>query len=644
MVAVNKISQFGPRMGALIQTRADLSCAPGKTQPMLDDYLQQLVEEGDLDSHGRITLDASKAREKLASSRFSRSSEALLAVLAAALLGGATQVKVSCQRNGWEFLCDAKPPTSGELENLMRDLFRQDQSPPLRELGLAFNSLFPKHCNALELLAGDRRGWFEGGEWKTQPIPVPTPGWELRIQRPFSLGDWWRWLMRRWGPVSDLQILQARTRWSPAPILFESKGQWRSSYDLEPPALPLGTLATLYLQSEVTGLGLPDFPDADSHFCHQRVTRARTSLRCAILRGDPRASQLLLVYRGLILARHHLNGQAVCFHGVINTDSLDLDASRQHLVQNQRLRQRIETARQWVLEGTSAWIRQLDPAKVDGDLLDFLRELLNRLNLSANHQALLSALEPLPLLVLGDGQSSLTLGELRHSLVRFPALHTGREVSLHDRPLLHPGLNNVKKLSRLLKVPIVDATPWWLAAKDKEEPSFDPFERFLVQGPNWQATVVLPRQWGQNYLLLQRDGRRFWADHKPLFAVPTSFIVTLDGSYDGTFEFAQKTILAELRQAILNKVDEWLSQLQSYVQQGLLGKIHLEHYAGLLCLWMRGNPGPNRLPPAARLDYAYVVPTMDGDRVHSLAQLVQDGAYLANLPPEHPVRRLAEWL
>ena len=610
---------------------------------MLDDFLQQLVEEGDLDSHGRITLDASKAREKLAQSRFSRSSEALLAVIAAALLGGARQVQVACLRTRWELTADATPLSPAEMENLMRDLFRNDQSPLLKELGLAFNSLFPKHCIALEMLAGDRRGWFEGGEWKTQPIPVPTPGWELRIQRQSSLKEWWRWMLRRWAPASDLQILQARTRWSPSPILFDDKGKWRSSYESDPPTLPSGTLATIYMQSQVTGLGLPDYPGADALFCHDRVTRARTSLRCAILPGDPRASQLLLVYRGLILARHHLNGQVVCFHGVINTDSLDLDASRQHVVQNQRLRQRIETARQWVLEGTAAWLRQLDPEKINPDLLAFLRELLNRLNLSANHQPLLSALEPMPLLVLGDGKSSLTLGKFRESLVRFPALHIGFETNVHDRPLLHPTQNNIKKLSRLLKLPVVDATPW-LREADKKELHFDSFERFLVRGQNWEATVVLPRSWGANHYLMKRDGKTFWRQENPLFNLPISFAISLDGSYDGSLEVAQKSITDELRQAILDQVEDWLNQLQSYAQQGMVGKVHLQHYASLICLWMRGNSKAKRRPPAARLAYAYVVPTRDGDRVHSLAQLVQDSEQLSTLAPGDPVRVLAEWL
>jgi hypothetical protein len=611
---------------------------------MLDDLLQQLVEEGDLDSHGRITLDASKAREKLAESRFSRSSEALLAVVAAALVGGATQVKIGCTRTSWRIECDAISPTALQLEHLMRDLFRQDQPAMLRELGLAFNSLFPKFCRALEMLTGDRRGWFEGGEWKTQPVPVPTPGWEVHIQRPTTLSSWWRWMLRRWAPAGDMQILQARTRWSPAPVLFEEgKDQWRSSYQLDPPVMPASTLATLYIQSPLAGLGLPDFPGSEGLFCHQRKTRARTSLRCMILPGDPRASQLLLVYRGLILARHHLNGQAVCFHGVLNTDSLDLDASRQHVVQNQRLRQRIETARQWVNEGAAAWLHQLDPASVTGDMLAFLTELLNRLNLSANHQTLLSALEPLPLLVRGDG-GSLTLRELRASLERFPALHTGREAELHERPLLHPERNNLKKLSRLLKVPVLDATAWINQSKDREFPTFEPFERLVVKGSDWQATIILPARWGTNHLLLYRKQQRLWREREPLFDVPVSMIVHLDGDYDGALDVCQKRLVKELRQAILDELTGWIQQLRSYVQGGALGKIHIQHYASLLCLWLRGDSKQRRALPPEALDYSYIVPTLDGDRVDSLANLVKNQTQLEALSSSDPVRRLAEWL
>lgn len=620
---------------------------------MLDDFLQQLVEEGELDSHGRITLDASKALEKLAASRFSRSSEALLAVIAAALLGGATQVRIGCSRTEWVLECDAAPPAPTDLEHLMRDLFRKDQSALLRELGLAFNSLFPKFCTALEFLAGDRRGWFEGGEWQTQPIPVPTPGWEVRLQRPSSLGDWWRWLTRHWAPATDLQILQARTRWSPAPILFEDKkGQWRSSYDLEPPTLPPATLGTLYIQSPIPGLGLPDFPGSGELFCHQRKTRARTSLRALILPGDPRASQILLVYRGLILARHHLNGQVVCFHGILNTDSLDLDASRQHVVQNQRLRQRIETGRQWVLEATAAWIHQLDPHNLSEEMVAFLREFLHRLNLSANHQPLLKALEPMPLLVLGDG-SSLTLGELRESLVRFPAIHTGRQASLHDRPLLHPERNNLKKLSRLHKVPIVDASPWikYAEAPPPERPS-PSYERYLLRGAAWEATINLPGDFQSgNWLRIKRKGVPFAERDGSLFSslkIPTSFHIMLEGDADGSLNSAESTLVDQLKEAILGASEDWLERIRRAAEQGLLHKLHLEHYISLMLLWMKAS-GRTRKPPAEWLEYPYsgqgfYLPTAAADPVQSLKQLLGDPLLRSDLHEDHPAHRLAEWL
>lgn len=609
---------------------------------MLDDYLQQLVEEGDLDSQGRITLDASKARQKLADSRFSLSSEALLAVIAASLLGGARQVKVAFLRGGWTLSSDARPPEPDDLAHLMRDMFRNEQPAVWKELALAFNSLYPKFCSSLEFVSGQRRGWFEAGEWKVQPIPVAEPGWVLQLQRQTTLRDWWKWLTRRFARAGDLQILQARTRWSPSPVLFGENGQWRSSYDLDPPQLPGGALATIYLQSPIAGLDLPEFAGSQDLYCHHRVTRARTTLRCAILPGDPRASQLLLVYRGLTLAKYQLVGQVVRFHGVINTDSLDLDATRQHIVQNQRLRQRTETARQWVLEGTAAWVRQLDPGKVQGDMLAFLKELLNRINLSSNHKPLLDALDPMPLVTLGDG-SSTSLGELRASLVRFPALHYGLVRELHDRPVLHPS-GNLKKLSRILKVPMLDVTPWVKQASAKVPDFAGPiFERFLLRGKNWEANILLYLDGHvENRLVLRRSGKLLWVEHEALFPTPTRFQISLEGSFDGSLEVAQKQIIEELKAAILAKVEDWIEHLQAQARNG--SKASIEHFASLLCLWMRGAPTERKKPSASHLAYPYVRFESTTGPIRSLAELLADGQFIAKLNVNDPLHKLSEWL
>lgn len=608
---------------------------------MLDDYLQQLVEEGDLDSQGRITLDASKAREKLASSRFSLSSEALLAVIAASLLGGARQVKVACLASGWTISSDARPPEPAELTGLMQDMFRNEQPPVWKELALAFNSLYPRYCSALEFISGNRRGWFEKGEWKVQPIPVSEPGWLVQLTHPKSLREWWKWLTRRWVRAGDLQILQARTRWSPAPVLFEEKGQWLSSYQLDPPHLPEGALAAIYIRSPIPGLDLPAYAGTQELFCHHRVTRARTSLRCLLLPGDPRSSQLLLVYRGLILARHHLVGQVVRFHGVINTDSLDLDASRQHIVQNQKLRQRMETARQWVLEGAAAWLRQLDPKEVKGELQAFLLGILNSVNLSANHKPLLEALDPMPLITLGDG-SQTSLGELRQSLIRFPALHYGMVDRLHERPVLHP-LSNLKKLGRILRVPTLDATAW-IRLPEWPKPVLRVVEHFQLQGPGWEAIVEIPTDYQPTRarVAMRRQGIPFWIESEPLFRTPTCMQVHLEGQLEGALDVALKQTLEELRSAILASLEEWLEQLRSFAKQQQAEKINLNQYASLLCLWMRGGPGKHRRPPEDWLNYA--VPVGGFELVENLANLVRDPRRLNALEPENPVRRLAEWL
>ncbi|MBS2039777.1 hypothetical protein JST97_32635 [bacterium] len=608
---------------------------------MLDDYLQQLVDEGDLDSQGRITLDASKAREKLAASRFSLSSEALLAVIAASLLGGARQVKVACFARGWTISSDARPPEPGELANLMQDMFRHDQAPVWKELALALNSLYPKFCASLELVSGARRGWFEKGEWKVQPIPVPEPGWVLQLTHHPSLRQWWRWLTRRWARISDLQILQARTRWSPAPVLFEEKGQWRSSFELDPPLLPDEALATMHIQCPISGLDLPDYANSQQLYCHHRVTRARTTLRCAILPGDPRSSQLLLVYRGLTLARQHLVGNVVRFHGVINTDSLDLDASRQHIVENKRLRQRVETVRQWVLEGTAAWVRQLNPEGLQPELHAFLLELLNRINLSQNQKALLEALDRMPLLTLGDG-SYASLGEMRQSLERFPALHYGPVREIHDRPVLHPE-SNLKKLSRIFRVPTLDVTPW-LKLPELPQPVRPIVEQFAIRGPNWEALVELPRDYSllTNRVVMRRKGVPFGLEGEPLFRTPTCFHIFLDGEFDGALDVAQKQLLEELKAAILEGLEDWLKRLRASASDRLVEKISLEHYASLLCLWMRGGHGKHRRPPEHWLDYA--APVGGFELVDNLGTMIKDPRRMSDWQPESPMRKLAEWL
>ncbi|MFN8612658.1 MAG: hypothetical protein U0931_34285 [Vulcanimicrobiota bacterium] len=608
---------------------------------MLEDYLQQLVEEGDLDSHGRITLDASKAREKLAESRFSLSSEALLAVIAASLLGGARQVKVACLARGWTISSDARPPEPSALTDLMRDMFANDQSPVWKELALAFNSLYPKFCSALEFISGSRRGWFENGEWKVQPIPVAEPGWVLQLSRRPSWGDWWKWLTRRWARLSDLQILQARTRWSPAPVLFEEKGQWRSSYQLDPPQLPGGSLATIHIQCPISGLDLPAYVGSEQLFCHHRVTRARTALRCALLPGDPRSSQLLLVYRGLTLARHHLVGQVVRFHGVINTDSLDLDATRQHIVQNQRLRQRTETARQWVLEGAAAWVRQLDPQQVEGELLSFLQGMLNHLNLSSNHKPLLEALEPMPLITLGDG-STTSLAGVRQSLERFPALHFGLVRELHERPVLHPN-TNLKRLSRIFRVATVDVTPW-LKLPKFPQPGRRALGQFGLKGANWEAVLELPVDFdaSANQVVIRRKGVPFWLETEPLFRTPTCLRIFLDGEFDGALDNARQQLLEEIRQAVLASLEGWLEQMRAQAAARVADKIDLVQYSSLLCLWMRGGAGRHRRPPEDWLDYA--APVEGFDLVDRLSAVVSDPREIRHLAPDHPVRKLAEWL
>ena len=623
---------------------------------MVDDYLQLLVEEGSLDSHGRITLDPSKARQKLAESRFVHAAEGLLALIGAALLAGSQQIQVGYAGSCWEFVSDGQPPTPVQLKDLFQNLFDARQPLALRELALAINSLYPKHCQAVRIeVESSRYGWFQGGEWRVDSLPCPpqppfrqkvivnqAPAWK----RPFQ------WLRSFWRGWDEMKILQTRTRWSPRPVLFKNRGKWVSSYQLDPPHRHPQALAEVYIASQKAELQLPEYSGDCAAFRFERSSRAQSSLRCVLIPGNPADCQLLLVYRGIALAQHHLKSQVFRFEGVLNTDSLDLDASRQHIVQNQRLRQRGETVRQWVLEGAVAWLQQLDAEKLAANHREFLQQAFRRLNNSRALRPLVEAMSRFPLLPLCDGQQFVTLAELRISLETFRDLHQASLSGpgyLHDRPLLLKDSEEMPTLRRLLKAQVVEADPWVKHWKDDGgaltlEPFQAPvYERFQLSGPEWQATVLLPQDFKLgNRLVMRRKGIPFHAHDKQLFAdFPCNFQVFLEGDYAGSFNSARRDIQSQLRAQMAEHCEEWLRQMQRYAFQGERSKLHSEYYCSLLCLWISEGSGQRRRPPNPMLEYPVVL----GAQILDLGSLLGNPSQLAlTLEEGHPAYTLAEWL
>ncbi|MBT9588538.1 hypothetical protein IV102_34695 [bacterium] len=623
---------------------------------MVDDYLQHLVEEGSLDSHGRITLDPSKARQKLAESRFVHAAEGLLALIGAALLAGSQRIQVAHAGSCWEFFWDGEPPTPTQLKDLFQNLFDTRQPLALRELGLAINSLYPKHCQAVRIeVESSLYGCFQGGEWRvdSQPCPpelpfrgriivVQTAAWRRPLQ----------WLRSFWRGCDEMKILQTRTRWSPKPVLFKIRGKWVSSYQLDPPQRPPQALAEVYIASQKPELQLPEYSGDTPLFRFERSSRARSSLRCVLTAGHPAQCQLLLVYRGIALAQHQLNSHVFRFEGVLNTDSLDLDASRQHIVQNQRLRQRGETVRQWVLEGAVAWLQQLPAEPLAANHREFLQQAFQRLNNSRAFRTLVEAMSRFPLLPLCDGQHFVSLTDVRISLENFSDLHQASLSGpgyLHDRPLLLKDSEEMPTVRRLLKAQVVDADPWvrhWKAgggALTLEPFQAAVYERFQLSGPEWQATLLLPQDFKSgSRLVMRRKGLPFHAHDKRLFAdFPCNFQVFLDGDYAGSFNGALRDIQSQLRWQMAEHCEEWLGQMQRYAFQGERSKLHSEYYCSLLCLWISAGSDQRRRPPNTMLEY----PVVSGAQILDLGWLLGDpGQLTLTLEDGHPAYTLARWL
>ena len=230
----------------------------------------------------------------------------------------------------------------------------------------------------------------------------------------------------------------------------------------------------------------------------------------------------------------------------------------------------------------------------------------------------------------------MSLSELAESLVRFPALHTGRVNRLHDRPLLHPEHNPIKRLSSLLRVPIVDATPWMRQFQQDLPEEWPALRRYTLRGSDWEAGVHFSDVFSTHRLAMRLRRLPFLLETESLFHLPTGLEIYLDGSYDGALDVAQKRVQDELKAAILGELEGWLEEMRRQVHTSFL----LEHYAGLLCLWMmRGRLAKRRTPSAEMLEYAD-----PKDQGQSLAVLLQDQGQLAKLPAHHPVQLLAQWL
>ena len=585
---------------------------------MLDDYLKEL-EEGLPHSSGSMTLDPARAQEKLRQGRFQHRSEAFLSIIAAAILAGTERVKVLSRGSDLHIFSNGQLPTREEFESLQSALLSPHRSRAIRELGLALNSLYPRHADEVsaELWLGDGglRGSYTPAGWEVLPIDQPHP----HSLQDFPLHIWarrwsllrhpWRWLKER--GADDTKMLQSRTRWAPVPVDF---GRATNS----PLPWPAQTLALFEIESDLVHLRLPN-SQKPAGFHWKKSVAAPYSMHCVILPGDPAESSLFLVYQGITMARHrflvHPNLQV---EGVINADQLTLDASRQHIVENEQIIQLQDQARLWVAEGLEAWVvSQPTTAKVPKRLRDSLVPLLLK------HQSLLPALknlpakemlelglfpflpealfrlrlEALPLLDLCDG-SQLSFTELKRQGERWGALEhapvgerKGYPGWLHDRPILNmPNWHHYESIEQVFGIRPHNA---WAMLQYCQEPSPPPVPGIRLgpfEGPNWAAILTFPDLPRTAEILVSRKGKPFSRIQRELFkGIPLGVQFVIDGDFDDSFATGSSRIVHEFRQALPSMAPALLDQLMNTRVSGL-------YFCSFLSLWL----GPGKGKPEER--------------------------------------------
>jgi len=376
-----------------------------------DDYLDELLSEGDLDSEGRFTLDVARGRTKLAKFRFIYIVDGILASISACIMAGCEWVRVHRRPNYWEIEHSPLPITREIMDSLLERIFDSQQPVWLREMGLAFNSLYPRHCKSLSWSTADGlQGKFEDSNWTTCAGPRRQYS-SLEIETESTWRNPLKWLNLKRKGIDELAVLRMRTRWSAVPVCFPGK----SSYELDPPQAPDSTWAVISVLSEIKGLGLAEFQGVPAKaFRWERPTQARASIRACLLSEPGLLSEVLLVYRGLTLAPLRVVSLPFPFQVVLNPRTVDLDASRAHIAPIRHLGERISTVRTWIVDGIREWLKRMlkeGPTTEDRALL--LPRFLARLS----YKKLRAPLRRLPVLA---GSISLEQLEKEEGLERKP--------------------------------------------------------------------------------------------------------------------------------------------------------------------------------------------------------------------------------
>ncbi len=539
--------------------RAKASTLPKKEDLQRDgsieNFLDELQEEGEVDSIGSFSIDYERARQPLA-----EFSDGLLLILSAVLIGGATRVQVIQVRSSWSILFDAPPPKPESVKNLPNLMFDIGTDPWLRELGLAFNGLFPTHCEAIHWNAATGSGLGAGfckGQWSLERVE-DQPSQLIRLEPLRS----YPWQLKFWvGHRQIYQALQGRLGLFPIDLEINGKPVDRPFEDV------VGEWPFVHIR----------FTSNDPLFTIRRVTRFsqafdfNSNLRCSMLcnvKAGNGQGRLILVYRGITMGDFCLAMPGLAVMAVVHTDRVDLDLSRRKVIENQRLENLTSLIKMWIWKGLVQWAQHLSPEQVASGR-DRLLEL--SINLSSKRLKLSRILAELPLVQAADGQSCFSLEELRESVSRFgslfccgPIVEQGA-VHFHERPLISAGFAETHRswLKKNLGSSI-ESVDKWLTAIPGPPLQGDPLFEFEFCRNDWTAKLIAFAQPGPaNVFQLNRCGQHFLTEDKITFLrrMLQRFVIVADFNSHEPFENTSRRLHREIALEVVNQIPTWLNQL-----------------------------------------------------------------------------------
>ncbi len=216
------------------------------------DLLEDLRQVGQVDSVGRFTLDAAKAREKMKRYQLSDPHHYVLQVVQSAVAGGALSLEIRVDADDCWMDFDAPPPDETELRNLFNHLFGSGTAPrerSLRALATGLNSALALDPSEIRLDAWNGvQGWtlrMDSQGEQVQPCAAPAgqaPGVRIHVRRRHTWQVLGRFLRGFVTLHPEARALHDRCRRSPIPIRVNGR-----------PVEPAGPPGDCLLQVEVEG-------------------------------------------------------------------------------------------------------------------------------------------------------------------------------------------------------------------------------------------------------------------------------------------------------------------------------------------------------------------------------------------------------